>query len=72
MPPPPCAPPQALRVPREIIFLNGAPGSGKGINTPHILQTRGIDASICVSSLLVRAACCPLICRLLPAFCNDA
>jgi hypothetical protein len=44
-----------MRVPREIIFLNGAPGSGKGVNTPHILATRGIDSSICVSSLLVRA-----------------
>ncbi|KIZ03084.1 adenylate kinase 1 [Monoraphidium neglectum] len=42
----------AMRVPREIIFLNGAPGSGKGINTPHILKTRGFDSSICVSSLL--------------------
>ncbi|KAI8474928.1 MAG: hypothetical protein J3K34DRAFT_374708 [Monoraphidium minutum] len=42
----------AMWVPREIIFLNGAPGSGKGVNTPHILQTRGFDSSICVSSLL--------------------
>ncbi|GBF89078.1 adenylate kinase [Raphidocelis subcapitata] len=43
-----------MRVPREIVFLNGAPGSGKGVNTPHILATRGIDSSICVSSLLTQ------------------
>jgi adenylate kinase family enzyme len=42
-------------VPREAIFLNGAPGSGKGMNTPNIMQTRGHNNSICVSSLLVRA-----------------
>jgi len=47
-------------VPREIIFLNGAPGSGKGVNTPHILQTRGFDSSICVSSLLVSSSFRPL------------
>ena len=44
----------AMCVPRETVFLNGAPGSGKGVNTPHILETRGIDSAICVSSLLVR------------------
>jgi adenylate kinase len=42
-----------LRFPREIIWLGGAPGAGKGTNTPFIAETRGITApAIVVSSLL--------------------
>ena len=42
-----------LRFPREIIWLGGAPGSGKGTNTPFILKTRGITTQpIVISKLL--------------------
>jgi len=42
-----------LRFPREILWLAGAPGAGKGTNTNYILRERGITAdSIVVSSLL--------------------
>jgi len=42
-----------LRFPREIIWLGGAPGAGKGTNTPFITQTRGITAPpVVISSLL--------------------
>jgi adenylate kinase len=42
-----------LNIPKEIVWLNGAPGSGKGANTPFILQTRGFPTkAISISSLL--------------------
>jgi adenylate kinase len=42
-----------LRFPREFIWLGGAPGAGKGTNTPFIAQTRSITAPpVVVSSLL--------------------
>ncbi|NKB72284.1 MAG: nucleoside monophosphate kinase [Candidatus Latescibacteria bacterium] len=42
-----------LHFPKEIIWLGGAPGSGKGTNTPYILEARGITAPpLVVSSLL--------------------
>ena len=41
-----------LRFPREIIWLGGAPGSGKGTNTPYIVETRGITAPPIVISKL--------------------
>jgi adenylate kinase len=42
-----------LKFPREFIWLGGAPGAGKGTNTPFIAQLRGIDAPpVVVSSLL--------------------
>jgi adenylate kinase len=42
-----------LRFPREFIWLGGAPGAGKGTNTPFIARTRDIDApSIVISNLL--------------------
>eukprot|EP00898_Chlorokybus_atmophyticus_P008648 jgi/Chlat1/8785/Chrsp90S08133 len=44
-----------LRPPREIVWLNGAPGSGKGANTPFVLQSRGFDArAIVISELLAK------------------
>jgi adenylate kinase len=42
-----------LRFPREFIWLGGAPGAGKGTNTPFIAAARGITAPpIVISSLL--------------------
>lgn len=42
-----------LRFPREFIWLGGAPGAGKGTNTPFIASTRNITAPpIMVSGLL--------------------
>lgn len=44
---------QELRFPREFIWLGGAPGAGKGTNTPFIAKTRNITAPpIIVSNLL--------------------
>src|SRR5437868_4762256 len=42
-----------LRFPREFIWLGGAPGGGKGTNTPFIAKVRDITApAIVVSALL--------------------
>jgi adenylate kinase len=42
-----------LRFPKEIILLGGAPGAGKGTNTPFILKARDLTCKpIVVSSLL--------------------
>jgi len=44
--------------PREIVFLGGAPGAGKGTNSAYISQLRGFDApTIVVSDLLNTPAC---------------
>ena len=43
------------RLPREIIWLGGAPGAGKGTNTPFILRERGIVAPPIVTSDLLNA-----------------
>ncbi|GLI65551.1 hypothetical protein VaNZ11_009113 [Volvox africanus] len=43
---------KSVNVPREVVWLNGAPGAGKGANTQHILKTRGLDHSVNLSSLL--------------------
>jgi adenylate kinase len=45
----------AARLPRAIIWLGGAPGAGKGTNTPFILRERGIDAPPIVTSDLLNA-----------------
>lgn len=42
---------QKLQVPKEIVWLNGAPGSGKGVNTPYILESRGLTRAVSMSSL---------------------
>lgn len=43
-----------LRFPREFIWLGGAPGAGKGTNTPFIAETRGISApAVVISNLLI-------------------
>jgi adenylate kinase len=42
-----------LRFPKEIFWLNGAPGAGKGTNTDFIMQYRDLTAPpLVVSSLL--------------------
>ena len=38
--------------PREIVWLNGAPGSGKGTNVPFIMRSRGLSRSVGMSQLL--------------------
>ena len=38
-------------MPKEIVWLNGAPGSGKGVNTPFILESRGLTRAVTMSSL---------------------
>ena len=44
---------ERLRFPKEIILLGGAPGAGKGTNTPFIAKARGLTcAPIVMSSLL--------------------
>src|SRR3954447_14116913 len=44
---------ERLRFPRELIWLGGAPGAGKGTNTPFIARARDITAPpIVISSLL--------------------
>ena len=44
---------EGMVFPKEIMWLGGAPGSGKGTNTPFILRERGLTAApIVVSDLL--------------------
>lgn len=43
-----------MSFPTEIVWLNGAPGSGKGTNTEFILRARGIKAAPIVMSDLLR------------------
>ncbi len=43
------------RLPKEIIWLGGAPGAGKGTNTPFILRERGITAPPIVTSDLLNS-----------------
>ncbi|KAI9293368.1 hypothetical protein K502DRAFT_325364 [Neoconidiobolus thromboides FSU 785] len=49
-------------MPRDILFLIGAPGSGKGTVTPHIIEAqRSTNTPICMSSLLKSPAMKELI-----------
>lgn len=41
-----------LASPKEIVWLNGAPGSGKGANTSFILGARGLSRAVTMSTLL--------------------
>jgi len=42
-----------LRFPKELILLGGAPGAGKGTNTPFMMQVRGLTCDpIVISKLL--------------------
>lgn len=44
---------ERLHFPKEMILLGGAPGAGKGTNTPFIMEARGLTCGpIVVSSLL--------------------
>ncbi|MEM9160875.1 MAG: nucleoside monophosphate kinase [Verrucomicrobiota bacterium] len=46
-------PKERLHFPKELILLGGAPGAGKGTNTPFIMEVRGLTCEpIVVSSLL--------------------
>jgi len=42
-----------LHFPKEILWLGGAPGSGKGTNTPFIIRERGIASDPIVMSTLL-------------------
>ncbi len=42
-----------LRFPKELILLGGAPGAGKGTNTPYILKARGLTCAPIVMSALL-------------------
>ena len=44
-----------LRFPKEIFWLNGAPGAGKGTNTEFIMQYRDLTAPPLVSVVCSRA-----------------
>jgi len=47
-----------IQEPKEIVFLGGAPGAGKGTNSTFISKLRGFDApAIVVSDLLNTPAC---------------
>jgi len=49
---------QAVPLPREIVFLGGAPGAGKGANSQYIANLRHFDApTIVISSLLNTPTC---------------
>ena len=50
-----CTSAQRLQSPAEIVWLNGAPGSGKGTNTPFILESRGLSRAVtmCVTTSLL-------------------
>ena len=44
---------QNIILPKEMLFLAGAPGAGKGVNSPAILEKRGLPTStVVVSDLL--------------------
>lgn len=44
---------EKLRFPREIVWLNGAPGAGKGTNSGFVMEARGMTAPpIVISDLL--------------------
>jgi len=45
-----------LRFPKEIFWLNGAPGAGKGTNTDFIMQYRNLSAPPLVVSSLLHSA----------------
>lgn len=42
-----------LRFPKELILLGGAPGAGKGTNTPYITKARGLTCTPIVMSALL-------------------
>ena len=47
-----CCPLQRLVCPREVVWLNGAPGSGKGSNLQFIMKSRGLSRAVGMSQLL--------------------
>jgi Adenylate kinase len=45
---------QRLVIPRDIIWLNGPPGSGKGANLGFVKRIRGLSRAITMSAMLER------------------
>lgn len=45
---------QRIVIPRETIWLNGPPGSGKGANLGFVKRIRGLSRSVTMSGLLER------------------
>jgi adenylate kinase len=43
---------QSYVCPREVVWLNGAPGAGKGTNVPFIMRSRGLSRALGMSQLL--------------------
>lgn len=43
-----------IQCPHEIVWLNGAPGAGKGANTPFIMKSRGLSRAVPMSEMLER------------------
>ena len=50
-----CAWVQVMQSPAEMVWLNGAPGSGKGVNTPYILESRGLSRSVTMCAVRSRS-----------------
>jgi adenylate kinase len=50
-----------LSFPRQLVWLNGAPGAGKGTNTPLLLKELGITAQPVVTSDLLTSPECQAI-----------
>ena len=50
---------QRLQSPAEIVWLNGAPGSGKGTNTPFILESRGLSRAVTMCAAVHPLPFCP-------------
>ena len=46
----------SMQAPRELVLLNGAPGSGKGTNAAFIERSRGLERTVCISSLLAESS----------------
>jgi len=48
-------------LPRQVVWLAGAPGSGKGTNTSHILNARNIKSAPIVMSAILDSPTCKAI-----------
>jgi adenylate kinase family enzyme len=41
-----------MQAPRELVLLNGSPGSGKTANAAFVERSRNLNRTVCISSLL--------------------
>lgn len=57
----PCCAGQPMQAPDEVVWLNGAPGSGKGANTPFICESRGISRAITMCVLQLGLVFCAVV-----------